>query len=165
VYEHLAVLPRAFVVPVAEFASGEAALARLADPGFDPAATLLLSEPPSDHASVTPGSGPPPAVITAYAPERVQVRAAGPGYLLLTDAHYPGWMATLDGQPVPILSADLMFRAVALPPGEHEIGFRYSPVSVWLGMGLSALAWLLLLAWLLRRWRPVLSPARSASGS
>jgi hypothetical protein len=158
-------LPRAFVVPAAEFASGDAALARLADPAFDPAAAVLLPEPPPHEAPATPGSAAAPAVITAYAPERVQVRVTGPGYLVLTDAHYPGWTATLDGQPVPILPADLMFRAVALPPGEHEIVFRYSPVSVWLGMGLSGLAWLLLFAWLWRRWGLTLSLARSASGS
>jgi hypothetical protein len=45
-----------------------------------------------------------------------------------------------------------MFRAVALPPGEHEIVFSYSPMSVWSGMGLSALAWLaLLVIWSRRR--------------
>jgi hypothetical protein len=151
VYEHQAVLPRAFVVPAAEVASGEAALTRLADPAFDPATTVLLPERPPGE-SATPGRAAGPAVIVAYVPELVQVRAAGPGHLVLTDAHYPGWHATLDGQPVPILPADLMFRAVALPPGEHEIVFRYAPVSVWMGMGLSALSWLLLpFAWLARR--------------
>ena len=55
-----------------------------------------------------------------YSPERVRLQANGPGYLLLTDAYYPGWVAKIDGQATPILRADLMFRAAcrlhAQPP-------------------------------------------------
>jgi hypothetical protein len=34
-----------------------------------------------------------------------------------------------------------MFRGVTLPPGQHQIEFRYSPRSVWIGFAVSGLAW------------------------
>jgi uncharacterized membrane protein YfhO len=68
------------------------------------------------------------ASTSLYEPERVEILAESRGenvYLILSDAWYPGWQATLDGQPVPILRANGMFRAVHVPPGQHEIVFTY----------------------------------------
>ncbi len=148
VYEHQAVLARAFVVGHAETADDAAALARLADPAFDVSATVLLAEAgigdePNTNAPARP------ATITRDTPEAVTVLAEGPGYLLLTDAYYPGWMATVDGQATPIMRADVMFRAVALPAGAHEVVFTYAPRSVAMGLWVSAAAWALLTAALL----------------
>ena len=73
------------------------------------------------------------------------IRSEGekPGLVVLTDAHYPGWEATLDGEPVRILRANLDFRAVVVPAGIHEIEMRYRPASFRTGIllaGLSVLA-------------------------
>ncbi|MEP7356260.1 MAG: YfhO family protein [Anaerolineales bacterium] len=154
VYENLAVLPRAFIASQAVVLSDADAQVALARADFDPAATVILAQPlPSSPAIAL--SGPPrPAAITAYTAEFVSLTADGPGYLLLTDAYYPGWTATLDGAPTAIQRADLMFRAVALPPGPHTIEFRYDPLSVRLGLWVSAVTFFvlgLLLAFLRRR--------------
>ena len=68
--------------------------------------------------------------------------------VLLTDAAYPGWRATLDGEPVTIYQADGLFRGVLLPAGSHEVTFTYEPASLRYGAALSLaalLVWLLLL--------------------
>jgi uncharacterized membrane protein YfhO len=58
---------------------------------------------------------------------------------VLADTFYPGWQATLDGKPVEILRADHAFRAVAFPPGEHRVTFRYVPLSFRAGATISFL--------------------------
>ncbi|MBI3970047.1 MAG: hypothetical protein HY332_02050 [Chloroflexi bacterium] len=68
-------------------------------------------------------------------PERIVARvvAPRPGALVLADAFYPGWKATIGGYPVPIEVADGLFRSVSLPVGEHEVAFVYRPTSLRLG--------------------------------
>ncbi|NIV35147.1 MAG: YfhO family protein, partial [Anaerolineae bacterium] len=66
---------------------------------------------------------------------RIEASLESPGYLVLTDTHYPGWEAEINGEPVDIERANLYFRAVYLPPGEHKILFSYSPSSARAGLG------------------------------
>jgi hypothetical protein len=75
-------------------------------------------------------------------PTRVllQVRRAAPGPLVLSDTHHPGWTATVDGAPVPIHRANLLFRMVCVPAGTHEVEFRFSQPRFGLGLALSVLS-------------------------
>ena len=88
-------------------------------------------------------------------PQRIVIDAnlARPGFLVVADAFYPGWSATVDGLPSKIYPANLLFRAVYVPEGRHTIVMKYS--SSWLGTGavMSAAGMLIvavLFAW--RRW-------------
>ena len=80
--------------------------------------------------------------IVDYKPERVvlSVNATAPGYVLLADTWYPAWIARLDGVETPIRRADLIYRAVQVGSGTHEIVFQFRPVSVYVGAGVSLLA-------------------------
>lgn len=161
VYENLDVLPRAFVVPGAvAVADDDAARTLLAAREFDPQAVVILTADGGRPAEEPPATGHrlSSAVFTEYAPELIRLSASGPGYLLLTDGFYPGWTATVDGAPAPILRANLMFRAVWLPQGEHQIEFRYAPFSVALGLWISGISWWSVVAFGLWRWR---RPART----
>jgi hypothetical protein len=77
----------------------------------------------------------------AYSDERValDVSSAGRRLLVLLDADYPGWTATVDRQPVPIHRVDYAFRAVAVPAGRHVVEFRYEPWTFRVGLVLSAM--------------------------
>jgi hypothetical protein len=81
------------------------------------------------------------ATIDRDEAERIDVRTSSQsaGTLVLADAFYPGWTATVDGRPVAISPQDGLFRAVAVPAGEHTVIFRYRPRSLLLGAALSAI--------------------------
>ena len=72
-----------------------------------------------------------------------------PATLVLRDACYPGWTASItasDGavSKAPIECTDVMFRAVSLPAGARSVEFTYEPTSLRIGAALSALG---LLVW------------------
>ena len=63
-----------------------------------------------------------------------------PCYLTGSDAYYPGWRATVAGQPAPLLRANHAFRAVPVPAGISEVVLRFVPTSLRMGLFLSLLA-------------------------
>jgi hypothetical protein len=119
----------------------------------------VLPEAPS-------GPGTPGVPEGPVAAEGIRVDAAAlaatvvaprDGLAVILDPFYPGWTATLDGKPVPILRADFAFQAVAVPAGRHELRLTYR--NRWVGIGaavsLGTLALLLAaLAVRARRMRP-----------
>lgn len=148
IYENLDVLPRAFVVDGWTWQPDvDAAVAAMAAPAFDPAHAAVLV-----GAGEAPGVDPVSATVTVshYEPEQVVVQAelAAAGLLLLTDAAYPGWEATVDGVPATLYRADGLFRGVMVPAGAHEVTFTFHSRSYQIGAVVS-LAALLLLAGLL----------------
>lgn len=85
-----------------------------------------------DPAAVPPPPGERRAVIREKSLNRlvVEVETNVPGLLVVTDPYYPGWEARRDGVAVPILRADLLFRAVEVPAGRSTVTFEYRPFSV-----------------------------------
>ncbi len=135
-YENQAVLPRAFVVHEAHILPDhdmgtENALQMMQAQHFDPEQTVILntSVTPATLTANTGQAGESQATITYYTAERVEidVEAAVPGYLLLTDAFYPGWQASVNATPEAIYRADVMFRAVQVPAGRSTVIFDYRP--------------------------------------
>jgi hypothetical protein len=49
--------------------------------------------------------------------------------VLLNDVWHPWWVATVDGAPVEILKANVMFRAVVMAAGRHVVQFEFAPLS------------------------------------
>ena len=69
----------------------------------------------------------------------VDVEAAAPGFVFLSEPHYPERRAFLDGQEVRALTANVAFTAVPVPAGRHRVELRYVPSSFRLGLGIAAL--------------------------
>lgn len=151
IYEKRDVLPRAYVVSapgVIEVADAEAALAALRRPGFTPGQQVVLEtgrQGPSAAGEAVSAGG--RAEIERYTPEHVVISATltAPGVLVLSDANFPGWQATVDGAPAQIEQANLLFRGLRLAPGVHRVTFDYAPASLRQGAGMT-LATLALLA-------------------
>jgi hypothetical protein len=80
---------------------------------------------------------------------RIEVEAARPALLVLTDSHFPGWKARVDGEEKLIWRANSVFRAVEVGPGRHTVVFRYAPASFKIGVTVSLLTLLIILVGLL----------------
>jgi hypothetical protein len=50
-----------------------------------------------------------------------------PGVFVIADAWFPGWSATIDGKPAPILRANVAFKAVRVPAGRVKLELRFDP--------------------------------------
>jgi hypothetical protein len=154
VYENRQPVPRVFIVHEAlAVANAEAALELFGGSDLDPTRTVVI-ETTEGLPPLPPQSPETPASveIVAETPQRLTLSAdlAQPGFLVLLDTYYPGWVATVDGRRAPIYRADYLVRAVYLPAGSHAVTFVYRPLSFYGGIGL---ALLMLLAALLLLWR------------
>lgn len=101
-----------------------------AEPG-DP----LADVPPLERRSIAPQSAETDvgsAKIESSVPGRLDVVTSSrtAGLLLVHDLYYPGWVAEVDGKPRPIVRADLLFRAVEVLAGVHDVTFRFEPFSL-----------------------------------
>lgn len=163
VYERQRALPRAYVVEAARrIDDPKRVLAGLASPQFDPRREVLLEsaiaseDPPHDSSA-----GRSKAEIVVDAPERVVVEfeTSRSGYLVLTDAAYPGWSARVNGEEVAIQRANYLFRAVRVPKGKGRVEFVFEPDSVRHGLRISALTFLLICGAALWVWtrRPAMA--------
>ncbi len=173
VYERATSLPRARWVPAAQSVStAAAALAGVRAAGDDRRLTTFIEVPPAPVAAVSGGAAAAGSAAEAAvqwhqdSPTRIVLRVTAPaaGWLVLADAFYPGWEAHVDGQPTPIYAADGLFRAVAVPPGQHEITFDFRPRSLRLGAALAAVGVVLAAAalWLAGRGRWSLTTSHSS---
>lgn len=141
-YRNRAAAPRAFIVASVRPAGRPATWRELAKEDFTPCrmATVPVTDADLPPAATDEGCV-GRAVITSYESNRVRVRTESPrdGLLVLTDAYYPGWVATVDGVERPVHRADGIFRGVWLPAGWHEVVFRFRPARLVAGGALSAL--------------------------
>ena len=82
-------------------------------------------------------------------PNRVEVKttSAAPSILVLSENHYPGWRAYVDGRAAEDLRVDYGLRGVALGAGEHRVEFVYRPKSVLIGLFISLATLATLLLW------------------
>jgi uncharacterized membrane protein YfhO len=118
---------------------------------------LVESEPAAMPVAAAASEG--SAEVTSYEPNRVDVRtkADAPSILVLSENHYPGWRASLDGESVGVLRVDYALRGVVVPAGTHEVRFVYRPKSVLFGLIISLLAAVGLALW----WRRLLPEAQA----
>lgn len=112
------------------------------DKDFDPRTEVILSK--SLQISTVTGEG--KTEITYYSPNvvRIKTETANDEVLVLSDQFDDGWTATVDGKDTEISRANLIFRAIKIPNGSHEIEFKYYPKSFDLGLKISAVCTLLI---------------------
>ncbi len=142
VYETDSALPRAWIVSrtVVEPSREEARL-QIENPGFDPRRVAIVAEPVQQPLS-SREEVPHQISFLRYEANRIEmdVRVDDTGFLVLSEMYYPGWQATVNGNPAKIYRADSVLRGVIVPPGRSRVVFRYRPMSLLIGAGLSLLS-------------------------
>ena len=70
--------------------------------------------------------------IKTYEPNRLtyDVNSGKGGILVFSEIYYPGWTATVDGEPAELGRVDYLLRAMQVKPGRHEVVLSFFPKSV-----------------------------------
>jgi hypothetical protein len=137
IYDNPRAHPRVRMLTRADSADFEALLRNGNWPaGFDPSRTVLLDQTSGSvgkvaYVSMVAAAEPATARLVAYGNTEIVVDAESPrgGWLLLNDPWHPWWFAeTANGHPLEVQRANVLFRAVELPPGKHTVRFRFRPL-------------------------------------
>ncbi|MCP3957635.1 MAG: YfhO family protein [bacterium] len=102
--------------------------------GFDPRQHAVVEGDVPDADLACRGPGRAQVVEAKSSWRRISVNSECPGLLVLSEVHYPGWRARVDGVDVPLLRANAAFSAVWLEAGEHDVEWRYVPRAFYLGL-------------------------------
>jgi hypothetical protein len=128
VYENPRALPRVMLLGDWRIADFSKLTATGWPADVDPAKTVLLekntlAQPPSSFE----GAG--SARLVSYSNTEVVVAVDAPagGMLLLNDVWDPWWRVTIEGVEAELLRANVIFRAVQVPPGKRTVRFTFEP--------------------------------------
>jgi hypothetical protein len=61
------------------------------------------------------------------------------GMVVVSETYYPGWEATVDGRPAPVLETYGFLRGVVVNAGRHRVEMHYRPKSVYWGAALTGI--------------------------
>jgi hypothetical protein len=128
-YENPRAVPRVAFVTGVEAVRFEALISTGHWSEVDLSSTVLLEPPAAPRAPTLGPAGQTRVISYANTAIEVEVEAMADGHLVINDPHHPWWRATLDGQKVPILRANGIFRAVPVPAGRHRIHLTFEPLA------------------------------------
>ena len=124
-------LPRAWVVYDVEVASDEGTFVLLNGEGFHPLNTAVVTADSTPAVLPQEGGLPSPARVIESGPGKLvlDVTASSDGLLVVSQPFYPGWRATVDGEPAPIYRVDSLLQGVEVRAGGRrvELTYRLSP--------------------------------------
>jgi len=140
VWSDPAPLGRVWVARATEVVEDDAErLARLEALDFDPLVALVEEPPPAGATDRAAPAGTAELAIDEPRHLVIEVELDAPSLVVVADAWYPGWRATVDGEARPIERVDHALRGVWLEAGSHRLELRYAPRSWSLGLLLAGL--------------------------
>jgi len=70
----------------------------------------------------------------------IEVAGSRPGLLVIAQAYYPRWRASIDGSDQKLLRANLGYQALQIPPGRHSVEMSYRDFAFHFGVLVSVAA-------------------------
>ena len=142
IYENLDAMERFFFakhVRSVENLAAAAAIVQARD--FRPSEETVI-EARSESLAVTAPAVDDAIKVASYASTAIQLatESSTPTFLVASDSYYPGWEATIDGNPTRIYPTDAAFRGVGVPAGKHTVDFRFVPRTLYRSAAISAVA-------------------------
>jgi hypothetical protein len=142
-----AFIPQRVQVEADDWDGSERTIDVLRDPTFDVTGEAVLHAlHDTDTLALPAGDVAGGVVILSETDTRIElvVSAEDGGVLILKDSYFPGWTATVDGQPATVYRANINQRGVVLPPGAQQVVFSYDPPWLRPLIALGAAAWVVL---------------------
>lgn len=145
VYENKRSLDRAFILyPEKVLPETKLVLEALSIGNLDPVKNLILQTGKESFYSRDPhvlNEFSSHVVVDEYSGSRVKLSgvALSDGYLILTDAFYPGWTCRVNNEPVKIYKAYGYFRAVPVKTGRFDAVFEFKPLTFKIGLFITAI--------------------------
>jgi hypothetical protein len=148
VYRNDQALERAYMVPnVAVIPRTDSALSFMRSPAFNPHSVAVVDRPIGTTLPTTPLIH--SSAIKVKTSDKVVVHTSSnrPALLVLADVYAHGWKAWVDDKPAAIVITNVAFRGVVVPQGEHDVRFEFSPDALFMGMWISGILFLFLIAY------------------
>jgi len=100
---------------------------------------VVLAEPLADLPPSGPPEGPVAAEDVRIGDDVIEATVLAPrdGLAVVLDPFYPGWTASVDGVPAPIVRADFAFEAVPVAAGRRALRLEYRSRPLRLGAGVA----------------------------
>ena len=143
--------PRAWLVhSVSVPATHNELVSAVRSPAFDPLREAVLETPLRTPLPPASGEG-DKVTLDRYDPTAPSVLVATtvPSLLVFSEVDTPGWVATVNASPAPVVSVDGALRGVLVPAGQSRVEMHYRPTAVFAGLAVSGLFWpCLIAAWI-----------------
>jgi len=107
--------------------------------GFDPLRETLASRADVGDLTLPTGARAAAATLSGAARNRLEVRAEGPGLLVVAESWDAGWRARLDDAPADVLRVEHARMGVVLPGGFHRVELLHRAPGFTVGLALAAL--------------------------
>lgn len=125
-------LQRAYLVFTTSVARNEDEVrARMTAPAFNPRVEAVVED--STYAPITTAVAPSgwQVRITDHRINRIGLTVQTPqaGFLVLSEAYFPGWRASIDGAGAPVYRTNFVSRGVPVPAGTHTVELVFDPPS------------------------------------
>ena len=123
-------------------------------PHFDSVKVVPVETNDAGYPTEAPQAG--KVKVVTYSPEYIDVKfySETATTLFVADAFADGWRARVDGEEVPIYPGLIAGRAIPVPAGEHRVELTYKTPGLRVGLVLSAIGWLAIIALAIgSRWR------------